>query len=114
MVGPDGAALLLDYDRAGMNDAFYDMAALLTESCAFESEAAAALERRFGRVEAAVLDRCVVLGAADDLMNALWAAVSAATSPRRHVEFKKYSEWRYLRCRSAVGDPRFEERLRRL
>ncbi|TVQ55008.1 MAG: phosphotransferase [Rhodobacteraceae bacterium] len=114
MVGPDGAVMLLDYDRAGMNDACYDVAALLTEACAFPSEAAAVLERRFGRAEPAILNRCVVLGAADDLMNALWAAVSAATSPRRHVEFKKYSEWRYLRCRSAVGDPRFEERLRKL
>ncbi len=114
MIGPDGAVLLVDYDRAGMNDPVYDLAVLLTEAHPFDSARAPAVEHWCGRADPATLDRVTAYGVADDLMWALWAALAARQSPRTYVEFRKYSEWRLLRCRMAVGDPRFEERLRRL
>lgn len=73
-----------------------------------------AIEHWCSRADPAILNRCVAYGVADDLIWALWGALAAQESPREHVEFRKYSEWRFLRCRMAVGDPRFEERLRRL
>jgi thiamine kinase-like enzyme len=114
MVGPEDAVLLLDYDRAGMNDPVYDLAVLLVEAHPFDSGMLPAIEHWCGRADPGVLGRCVAYGVVDDLMWALWGALAAQNSPRRHVEFRKYSEWRFLRCRMAVGDPRFEERLRRL
>lgn len=114
MLGPGGAVMLIDYDRAGMNDPVYDLAALLTESRPFDSAMGPAIEHWCGAADQRVLDRCVAYGAADDLMWGLWGAIAAQESTRRHVEFRKYGEWRFLRCRMAVSDPRFEERLRRL
>jgi hypothetical protein len=114
MIGPAGAVMLVDYDRAGMNDPVYDLAVLLTEARPFDSAMGPAIEHWCGRADPAVLNRAVAYGVADDLMWALWGAIAAETSARRHVEFRKYAEWRFLRCRMAVGDPRFEERLRRL
>lgn len=114
MVGPAGAVLLLDYDLGGMNDPVYDLATLLVEAYPFDSEMLPAVEHWCGRADAAILNRCVAYGTVDDLMWATWGALAAHMSPRKHVEFRKYCEWRFLRCRMAVGDPRFEERLRRL
>lgn len=114
MVGSDGATLLLDYDRAGMNDPVYDLAVLLVEACPFDSEMLPAIEHWCGRADQTILNRCVAYGVADDLMWALWGALAARESARKHVEFRKYCEWRFMRCRMAIGDPRFEERLRRL
>lgn len=112
MIGSDGTVLLVDYDRAGLNDPVYDLAVLLTESCAFVSERLPWIEYWAGRPEAAVLGRTMLYGAVDDLMWALWASLCATASPRIHVEFQKYAEWRFLRCRATFGDPRFEEWLR--
>ena len=114
MIGPDGAVKLLDYDRAGMNDPAYDLVVLLTEVCAFVGEREPYVEHWAGRADTALLNRTVVYGAADDLMWALWAMLSAETSQRVHVEFRKYAEWRLLRCRQAMLQPQFEERLRKL
>ena len=114
MVGPDCAVMLLDYDRAGMNDPLYDLAALIVEAYPFETEMLPVIEQWCGRADPEILNRCIAYGVADDLMWALWGAIAAQESPRTHVEFRKYSEWRFLRCRSSLGDPRFEERLRRL
>ncbi len=111
MLGPGGSVRLLDYDRAGLNDPLYDLGVLLTETCAFETELAARLPHGLGR---AALERCVLYGAMDDLMWALWSALQAVRSPRVHVEFRKYAEWRFLRCRTTLLDRRFEERLRQV
>jgi thiamine kinase-like enzyme len=111
MLGPDGAVRLLDYDRAGLNDPLYDLGVLLTETCAFETEMAARLPHG---LDQGALDRCILYGAMDDLMWALWSALQAVRSPRVHVEFRKYAEWRFLRCRTTLLDRRFEERLRRV
>lgn len=114
MIGPAGEVRLLDFDRAGTNDPLYDLGVLIAEAHPFASEAAATVELWCGRFERKVLDRCILYGAADDLMWGLWGLLAAARSPRRHVEFRKYAEWRLMRCRTVLCDPRFEERLRRL
>ena len=56
--------------------------------------------------------RAILYGAADDLRWGLIAATLAATSPRTSLEFLKFASWRFLRCRMAMRDPRFPERLR--
>ncbi|MCC5967425.1 MAG: phosphotransferase [Natronohydrobacter sp.] len=114
MIGPEGQVILLDYDRAAMNDPLYDIAVLLTEACAFPSEFENWLEQWRGRADRHIVNRCILYGCADDLMWGLWSALCDISSPRRYLEFRKYAEWRYLRCRTTLGDPQFEERLRNI
>lgn len=114
MIGPEGAVRLLDYDRAAMNDPLYDIGVLLTETCAFASETEAMVALWAGQADRRIVNRCILYGCADDLMWGLWSTLCDRRSPRLHLEFRKYAEWRFLRCRTTLGDPRFEERLRNL
>ena len=112
MLGPNGAVRLVDFDRACDTDPLYDLGILLNEAYAFEEEMAPALEAFEGGVRQATLHRCRLYAIADDLYWALWASERAATTTRPGVEFLKYAQWRFLRCRMALLDPRFERMLR--
>lgn len=112
LVAEDGAVLLVDWDRAGDMDPFEDLGSLLAELAPQEPEARALFERWHGRMDEGLLSRTMLYGAADDLRWGLIAAILAATSPRTSLEFLKFASWRFLRCRMAVRDPRFSERVR--
>ena len=87
---------------------------LLNEAHDLEPGWRAGIEMQEGRCEARVLNRCRAYAAADDLLWGLQGLVLAATSPRREPEFLKYGEWRLLRCRMALREPGFADRLHRL
>lgn len=108
----DGAALLLDFDRAGMNDPLYDVGALLAEQSAFESEMAGAFAAYAGGADTAGFARARLYNAVDDVMQGLWSLTMAATTARRHLEFLKYGHWRFMRARLTLRHPQFEEKLR--
>jgi len=114
MLGPNGTVRLVDFDASGLADPLYDIGILLNEVFQFDTEMQAALKAAFPAANEADYQRCRVYAIADDLYWGLWGAILAAISPRRDVEFLKYGSWRWLRCRMALRDPRFEERLRRL
>ncbi|MGO4835698.1 phosphotransferase family protein, partial [Rhizobiaceae sp. 2RAB30] len=108
MVGPDNAVRLVDFEWARQADPAHDLGTVLAELLPFDGEALLAVEIATGRPDAQVLARARLYGAADDLMWALWGFISAAQSPRKHVEFFKYAEWRLLRARTVLEGPRFE------
>lgn len=112
LVADDGAALLVDFDRAGMNDPLYDVGAMLTEQSAFETEMLDAFAAYAGGPDPAAFARARLYGAVDDVMQGLWSLVMAATTARRHLEFLKYGQWRFMRARLALRHPQFEEKLR--
>ncbi len=112
LVAEDGSVLLVDWDRAGDMDPFEDLGSLLAELAPQEPEARALFERWHGSMDEGLLSRAMLYGAADDLRWGLIAATLAATSPRTSLEFLKFASWRFLRCRMAVRDPRFPERVR--
>jgi hypothetical protein len=114
LLGPGGQVLLVDFDCAGQADPHYDLAVLLNEAHDLEPGWRAGIEMQEGRCEARVLNRCRAYAAADDLLWGLQGLVLAATSPRREPEFLKYGEWRLLRCRMALREPGFADRLHRL
>ena len=114
MLGSDGAVMLVDFDAAGMAEPLYDLGVLFNEAFQFETEIAAALRSVAPEATEAAFHRCRLHGIADDFFWGMWGAVMAATSARRGVEFLKYGSWRLLRCRLALRDPRFEERLRQV
>ena len=112
LIAEDGSVLLVDWDRAGDMDPFEDLGSLLAELAPQEPEARALFERWHGSMDEGLLSRAMLYGAADDLRWGLIAATLAATSPRTSLEFLKFASWRFLRCRMAVRDPRFPERVR--
>ncbi|MCZ7448234.1 phosphotransferase [Rhizobium rhizogenes] len=114
MVGPDDRVLLVDFEWARQADPAYDLGTVLAELLPFDGEALLAIEIATGKPDAAVLARARLYGAADDLMWALWGFINAARSPRKHVEFFKYAEWRLLRARTIIEGPRFETWLKQV
>lgn len=108
MVGPNNTVRLVDFEWARQADPAHDLGTVLAELLPFDGEALLAVEIATGRPDAQVLARARLYGAADDLMWALWGFISAARSPRKHVEFFKYAEWRLLRARTVLEGPRLE------
>ncbi|MBY5760234.1 phosphotransferase [Rhizobium leguminosarum] len=114
MVGPDDGVRLVDFEWARQADHAYDLGTVLAELLPFDGEALLAIEIATGQPDAGVLARARLYGAADDLMWALWGFINAARSPRKHVEFFKYAEWRLLRARTVIEGPRFETWLKQV
>jgi thiamine kinase-like enzyme len=114
MVGPANAVQLVDFEWARQADPAHDLGTVLAELLPFDGEALLAIEIATGRPDARVLARARLYGAADDLMWALWGLINAARSPRKHIEFFKYAEWRLLRARTVIEGPRFETWLKQV
>jgi hypothetical protein len=114
LLAGDGQVLLVDFDCAGDADPYYDLAVLLNEACGFDADWRAGIEMHDGRCDERVLNRCRAYAVADDLLWGLWGLVLSATSPRRDLEFLKYGEWRLLRCRMALRESGFTDRLHQL
>lgn len=105
MVGPNDGVRLVDFEWSRQADPAYDLGIVLAELLPFDGDALLAIEIATGKPDAGVLARARLYGAADDLMWALWGFINAAHSPRKHVEFFKYAEWRLLRARTVIEGP---------
>lgn len=114
MLGEGGAVMLLDFDRAGDADPYYDLGILLTEAFTFEPPMRAAIEIWAGVCDEALLARCQLYGIADDVLWGLRMLRLAHLSPRTGIEFFKYGEWRLLRARTNLRRWSFEAKLRSL
>ncbi|WP_414440836.1 phosphotransferase family protein [Burkholderia sp. 22PA0106] len=113
MVGPGGAMLLIDFDRGGIGDPWYDVATTLNELAQFDAQWRDGIALWAGRCDEADYARCRLYAIADDWYWTLWGLWLGATSPRR-LEFTKLAQWTLLRCRQAIHDARFEGWLRML
>jgi thiamine kinase-like enzyme len=114
MIGRDGSVILIDYDMAANIDPFEDLGSFLVEAHAFDPAARESFERFHGRFDERLFNRSRLYGVADDFRWGLIGAILAKTSPRSDLEFLKYADWRFLRCRMAMREPIYEERIRRL
>ncbi|MEL6233038.1 MAG: phosphotransferase [Pseudomonadota bacterium] len=114
MISDAGAVLLVDFDMAASMDPYEDLGSFLAEAHAFDPQAAETFEMFHGSFDQRLFNRARLYGVADDVRWGLIGALLAASSPRRDLEFLKFAEWRFLRARFAMRDPRFEERIRRL
>ncbi|KQO71618.1 phosphotransferase [Methylobacterium sp. Leaf89] len=112
-LAPDGVRLV-DFDLAGDFDPWFEIGALLNEAYVFEPERRQAIETYAGRCTDALLARCRLYGAVDDLMWGLWGIIRAVTSRRPGIEFFKYGQWRLRHARTTMAAPDFELWLRRL
>jgi len=112
MIGPEDRVMLVDYDRAGMNDPLYDLGCVMAELTDHEDEMAPVHEAYAGRSDPVGFARARLWSHVDDMLHALWARLMAHRSERRSVEWIKYGEWRLLRLRLALCHPLFEARVR--
>ena len=114
MIDEAGGVLLVDFDLAANRDPFEDLGSFLVEANTFDPAARESFEAFHGRFDERLFNRSRLYGVADDLRWGLIDAILARTSARTDLEFLKYAEWRFLRCRMAMRDQRFEERVRRV
>ena len=114
VLGATGEVRLIDWDMAGDMDPLLDVGAFLVEAHDSESDAAECFEAFNGRFERALFNRAWLYGVADDFRWGLIGALLAGTSRRETYEFLKFGDWRFLRARMAIRDPRFSEKLGRL
>jgi hypothetical protein len=114
MIDEAGGVLLVDFDLAANIDPFEDLGSFLVEAHAFDPAARESFEAFHGSFDERLFNRARLYGVADDLRWGLIGAILARTSARSDLEFLKYAEWRFLRCRMAMRDQRFEERVRRV
>ncbi|WP_138470737.1 phosphotransferase family protein [Poseidonocella sp. HB161398] len=113
LAGPGAAdVLLVDYDRAGMNDPMYDLGVLLAEITDFEAGMVAPAGAYMGAFDAQGFARARLWSIVDDVMHAFEARVAGARSVRGGIEWLKYSEWRIMRARLGLRHPQFEEKIR--
>jgi Phosphotransferase enzyme family len=114
LISEAGEVRLIDWDRATNADPLEDLGSFLIEAFDHEPDAWEAFVRHTGGRDDRAFNRARIFAIADDLRWGLIGALLAARSPRKTQEFYKFANWRFLRCRMAVRDPRFGEALRRI
>ena len=113
MVNAAGEFRLLDFDRGGCFDPWYDVAVTLNELYPFEPQWRAGIARWSATASDADYARCRLYGLLDDwywTLWGLWAGVASA----RPLEFSKVGQWTLLRCRMTIQESRFESWLRQV
>jgi thiamine kinase-like enzyme len=109
----DGPALrLVDWEYAGMNDRFFDLANLAVNNDFGPDDDRALLEAYFG--EAPSARRVAALGlmrVVSDLREAMWGAVQQRRSTL-DFDYAAYADRHWQRLEGAAADPRIEGWLR--
>jgi len=113
MLGPGGQLRLVDFDRGGAFDPWYDVATTLNELYQLEDEWRLGLEIWAGCCTEPDYARCRLYALIDDWLWTLWG-LWAGTTSSRSVEFSKVGQWTLLRTREALRDHRFEHWLRQV
>ncbi|MDF2371630.1 MAG: phosphotransferase [Rhizobiaceae bacterium] len=112
MVAPDHQVKLIDFDLAANCDPFEDIGCHLVEYYEAEPEARAGFEEWYGQFNEGLFQRSMLYGLADDMRWGLIGAIMAARSPRRALEFSKYSAWRFIRLEMHAKNSHANDRIR--
>ncbi len=112
MIGPAGETLFVDWDEACDGDPYWDLGMYMAEAFAFDEPALSMIEAYAGRADRKLLARARLYGIAGDLAWAVRSLILAGQARRTGVEYFKYGQWRALRSRVALHDPKFEQMLR--
>ncbi len=114
MISSTNEVKLVDFDSAGNQDPYFDLGSMIVEIAQFPDLARKVLEIYDGECRESEFNRCMLYGIADDLKWALWGFICFVKSPRTHIEFVKYAEWRLLRSLWNADSPDFDRWLRKL
>ncbi len=100
MLDSAGHVQLVDFDRSVNADPHYDLAGLCLEVCSFKDDVDRVVELYLEAPANAVAARVCLYMVVDDFLWGCWAAINHFSSPRSgSVEFYKYAQNRFLRCR---------------
>ena len=108
--GPTGRPWLLDFEYAGMNDAFFDLGNL-SVNCGLDAAAdEQLLHRYFGGVTDARWARLQLMKMMSEFREGMWAVVQQASSTL-DTDFVAYAEERLGNCERLAASPDFDRWL---
>ncbi len=97
---------LLDYEYAGMNDPFFDLANLSVNSAMPRSADEQLLTMYFGGVTASRWARLQLMKVMSEFREGMWAVVQQAISTL-DTDFVRYADERLANCEQLAADPEF-------
>lgn len=89
---------IIDFDFCANNDPLSDLGSFASEVCLFKNEINPIIEEYYGLFKQNHANRCFMYSILDDLKWAIYNFILSKISKRNHIEFKKYSNWRFLNC----------------
>lgn len=98
LLGPDGAVLMVDFDRAANSDPLSDVGSLCNEFCRTDDDVAQVVEMYSGRVSRDILARVKLHMVLSAFYWGMWGKVSQIMTGRNDIEFFKYGENQFVRC----------------
>ncbi len=101
-----GRIWLLDYEYAGMNDVFFDLANLSSSNGFNDGVDERLLTRYFGAVTASRWARLQLMKAMSEFREGMWAVVQQAISSL-DKDFVTYADQHLRRCEQMVASPEF-------
>ena len=99
-------AWLLDFEYAGMNDAFFDLGNLAVNAGLDAGAERHLLELYLGAVTARAWARFQLMKIMSDLREGMWAVVQQGISTLTNVDFAAYADEHLDRCARHFADPR--------
>ena len=98
--------VIVDYEYAGMGDAFFDLGNLSINNGLSEDAQMRLLEHAFGRRTPANIARLMLFRIMSDFREAMWGVVQQAISTL-DFDYVDYADRHFTRCLESAGDPRF-------
>jgi hypothetical protein len=102
---------LIDFEYAGMNDAFFDLANLSVNAALDEGAEHEMLEVAFDGVTACALAKLNLMKVMSELREGMWAVVQQAISTLDTIDFVAYAHERLDHCSELCSRPEFEHWL---
>jgi thiamine kinase-like enzyme len=106
-----GRLYILDWEYAGMGDAYFDVANFSRNHDFSVAQDAALLETYAGRASEARLARLRLMRVASDMREAMWGLLQSGVS-RLDFDFRGYAEKHFQRAAEGIGDPHWRTWLK--
>jgi thiamine kinase-like enzyme len=104
--------MLVDWEYAGMNDRFFDLANLAVNNGLDPDDEARLLEAYFGEpASARHRAELSLMRIISDFREAMWGALQAVVG-EIEMDYTAYADKHFARLLAAADDPRFEQDLR--
>ena len=103
MIGPGGEVQLVDFDLATNGDPYSDLGVFANEVCRSDDDIHSLLESYSSAPHRAEIARIKAYMVVSAFHLGLWGLVSQLRAPETEIEFFKYGQNQFLRCRAAIS-----------
>ena len=107
----DGTLRILDWEYAGMGDAFFDLANFSRNHDFHETQDVLLLQGYFGQATPGRLARLRLMRVASDMREAMWGLLQSGIS-QLDFDFRDYADKHFQRAGEGIGDPQWSEWLK--